>query len=172
MALSMHWLLELPVRVKFQLTTLISYLIMDTLLTPFLSLSYFLSGVSWYHLLSELFALKFLFQGLVLEMLVPGELRLLLCCERIWRWSDSKKWVCLERNTLHGVWAISRRRERASKYGVISFYGLGNFIGLWVGGLFQLFRGGGWDFQELGHHPLFGLCGQPQSWHGAGGCIV
>ena len=64
---------------------------------------------------------------------------------------------CLEGNTLHGVWAISRRRERASKYGVISFYGLGNFIGLWVGGLLQLFRGGGWDFQELGHHPLFGL---------------
>ena len=48
---------------------------MDTLLAPFLSISYFLSGVSWYHLLSELFALKLLSQGLVLEMLVPGELR-------------------------------------------------------------------------------------------------
>ena len=58
---------------------------MDTLSVPFLSLSYFPSGVSRYHLLSELFVLKFLSQGLVLEILVPGELRLLLCCERIWR---------------------------------------------------------------------------------------
>lgn len=103
LAPAMHWLLELPSGIKFRLTTLISYLIMDTLLVPFLSLSYFPSGVSWYHLLSELFVLKFLSQGLVLEILVPGELRLLLCCERIWRWSDSKKWVHLERSTSQNV---------------------------------------------------------------------
>lgn len=86
MARAMRWLLELPIGIKFQLTTLISYLIMDTLSAPFLSLTFLLKpGVSWYHLPGQLFALKFLSQGLVLEMLVPGELRLLLCCERIWR---------------------------------------------------------------------------------------
>ena len=39
-----------------------------------------------------------------------------------------KKWSYLERNPLHRVWDISEV-ERASKYSVVSFYGLGNFIG-------------------------------------------
>ena len=34
-----------------------------------------------------------------------------------------KKWIFLERNTLHRVWAISEGEERALKLGVISFYG-------------------------------------------------
>ena len=41
--------------------------------------------------------------------------------------------------------------------GVVSFYGLDNFIGYWVEGLFQLFWGRGRDFWELGHCPLFDL---------------
>ena len=40
-----------------------------------------------------------------------------------------KKWIFLERNTLHRVWAISEGEERALKLGVISFYGVDNFIG-------------------------------------------
>ena len=36
-----------------------------------------------------------------------------------------------------------------------------------MGGLFQLFRGRGGDFQELGHRPLFGLwwLASELSWH-------
>ena len=30
-----------------------------------------------------------------------------------------------------------------------------------MGGLLQLFGGRGGDLQELGHHPVFGLQGQP-----------
>ena len=47
----------------------------------------------------------------------------------------SKKGIYLERNTLHRVWAISEGK-RAQKYGVVTFSGLGNFIGYRVGGLF------------------------------------
>ena len=50
----------------------------------------------------------------------------------------SKKWIYLERNILHRVWAISEGK-RASKYDVVSFYVLSNFIGERVGGFFQLF---------------------------------
>ena len=39
-----------------------------------------------------------------------------------------KKWIYLERNALHRVWAL-RRCERASIYGVVSVYELDNFIG-------------------------------------------
>jgi len=49
-----------------------------------------------------------------------------------------KKWIYLERNILHRVWAISEGK-RASKYDVVSFYVLSNFIGERVGGFFQLF---------------------------------
>ena len=38
-----------------------------------------------------------------------------------------KKWIYLERDTLHRIWSISE--AEALKYGVVSFYGLGNFIG-------------------------------------------
>ena len=50
----------------------------------------------------------------------------------------------------------------ALKCGVISFYGLGNFI-FWE-------RGG--NFQELGHHPLFGLLVVPWNCHGASECVI
>ena len=39
----------------------------------------------------------------------------------------SKKWIYLERNILHSVLAISV--NVALKYGMVIFYGLGNFIG-------------------------------------------
>ena len=91
--------------------------------------------------------------------------------------SLGKKWIYLERNTLHRQSVGHLRRSDPPKYGVASFYGLSNFIGKWVGRLFQLiiiptiiliiprlfqlfpdyFGGRGRDFQELGHCPLFGL---------------
>ena len=44
-----------------------------------------------------------------------------------------KKWICLERNTLHRVWEYSvshiQKVREVSKCGVVSFYGLGNFTG-------------------------------------------
>ena len=40
-----------------------------------------------------------------------------------------KKWIYLERNTLHRQSVGHLRRQEAPKYGVVSFYGLGNFIG-------------------------------------------
>ena len=39
-------------------------------------------------------------------------------------------------------------------------------------GVFQLFCGKGWDFQELGQHLLFDLSGQPWNCHGASGCVT
>ena len=42
------------------------------------------------------------------------------------------------------------------------FYGMGNFI-FWE-------RGG--HFQELGHHPLFGLLVVPWNCHGASECVI
>ena len=46
------------------------------------------------------------------------------------------------------------RRQEALKYGMVSFYGLGDFIRKGVGGLFQLSWRRGGDFQELGPRPL------------------
>ena len=41
-----------------------------------------------------------------------------------------EKWIYLERDTFHKqACGLSRRANAASKYGVVSFYGLGNFIG-------------------------------------------
>ena len=40
-----------------------------------------------------------------------------------------KKWIYLERNTLHRQSVGRLRRREALKYGLVSFYGLGNFVG-------------------------------------------
>ena len=40
-----------------------------------------------------------------------------------------KKWIYLERDTLHRQNVGHLRRREALKYGVVSFYALGNFIG-------------------------------------------
>ena len=40
-----------------------------------------------------------------------------------------KKWIYLERNTLHRQSVGHLRRQESPKYSVVSFYGLGNFIG-------------------------------------------
>ena len=40
-----------------------------------------------------------------------------------------RKWIDLERNTLHRQSVGHLRRREAPKYGMVSFYGLGNFIG-------------------------------------------
>lgn len=53
------------------------------------------------------------------------------------------------------VWAISKARGPEMQGS--EFFWAGNFIGWWVGGLFQLFLGRGGGFQELGHHSLFHL---------------
>ena len=37
-----------------------------------------------------------------------------------------KKWTTLERSTLHGQSADQLRRQEALKYGMVSFYGVGN----------------------------------------------
>ena len=65
-----------------------------------------------------------------------------------------KKWIYLERNTLHRQ-SVGHLRRWETEIWHHLFFGLGNFIGKWVEGLFQLFRGRGRDFQELGHHSLF-----------------
>ena len=41
-----------------------------------------------------------------------------------------------------------------------------------MGGLFQLFRGRGEDFQELGHCPLSAFYDYPQNCHGSGGYVI
>ena len=71
---------------------------------------------------------------------------------------DKSKLRDIMANTLHrrSVGHL-RRLERALKYGLVSFYCLGNFMGYWAEGLFQLFGGRDRDFQELGHHPHFYL---------------
>ena len=38
-----------------------------------------------------------------------------------------RKWIYLDRNTLHR-WSVGHLRDRASKYGTVSFYGLGNLM--------------------------------------------
>ena len=40
-----------------------------------------------------------------------------------------KKWIYLERNTVRRQSVDHLRRQEALKYGVVSFYGLGNFTG-------------------------------------------
>ena len=69
--------------------------------------------------------------------------------------SDTTEQLSLSHST-DRVWASSEG-ERALKHGMVSFCGLGNFIGWWVGVSFQLFQERGGDFQELDHHPLFDL---------------
>jgi len=49
-----------------------------------------------------------------------------------------KKWIYLERNTLHRQCGPFQKVRVASKHSVINFYGLGNFVGL-----FQPFWGRG-----------------------------
>ena len=54
-----------------------------------------------------------------------------------------KKWIYLERSTLHRQSAGHLRRwERHQGVGLSVFIGVGNFIGQWVGEGFQLFREG------------------------------
>ena len=67
------------------------------------------------------------------------------------------KWIYLQRNTLHIQSEVCFRRWEARRHGMVSFYGLCHFIG-WVGGLFQLFRRRGRDFQELSHLAHFCSC--------------
>ena len=51
-----------------------------------------------------------------------------------------KKWIYLERNTLHRQSVGHLRKwERHRGIGLSAFIGVGNFIGQWVGGVFQLF---------------------------------
>ena len=40
-----------------------------------------------------------------------------------------KKWTVLERSTLHGQSVGQLRSQEILKYGVVSFYGLDNFVG-------------------------------------------
>ena len=44
-----------------------------------------------------------------------------------------KKWTYLERNTVHRQSVGHLRRQEVPQNGVVSFYGLGNFIGLMSG---------------------------------------
>ena len=56
--------------------------------------------------------------------------------------------------------------------GVVSFYRAGQFHRLMSGKSIQAILGRGRDFQELGHHPLFDLYGQPWNCHGACGYVI
>ena len=58
----------------------------------------------------------------------------------------------------------SQKAREALKYGVVSFYGLGNFM-VMSGRIINIFREG--DLQELDHHPFFGLLWSALelSWH-------
>ena len=60
----------------------------------------------------------------------PGECEVLATSQKN---AETKRQVrsgfFLERNTLHRVRVISEGEERALKFGVISFYGVDNFIG-------------------------------------------
>ena len=71
--------------------------------------------------------------------------------------STTVKWkqVSLERSI--GRMLFISVGERGPEVQGCRFYGLGDFIFQWVGGLFQLLWRKGKDFQELGHSPHFGL---------------
>ena len=60
-----------------------------------------------------------------------------------------------EKHTPQTECGPSEKIGTALNCGMVSFYGLGNSIDYWVGGLLQLFWGGGENFQELGHCLLF-----------------
>ena len=40
-----------------------------------------------------------------------------------------KEWIYLEKNTLNTECGLSQKVRGASEYGLVSFYGLGNFTG-------------------------------------------
>ena len=69
------------------------------------------------------------------------------------------------------MWAIAEGKGGGLKVQCGSLLWVGNFIGS-VGGLFQLVWRLGGDFQEFGHHPLFGLSAVSWNCHGAPGCVV
>ena len=52
-----------------------------------------------------------------------------------------KKQTYLERNILHRQTVGHLRRQETLKYGILSFWGLDNFVDYWVEWLFQLFWG-------------------------------
>ena len=65
-----------------------------------------------------------------------------------------KKWIYLERYTLHRVWAISQARA-APWYGVVSFYRGGYFHRLMNGRNIPATLGKGWGFPGIGPPPTF-----------------
>ena len=64
-------------------------------------------------------------------MIVPNEFKVLASSQKNSERDKvlGKKWIYLERYTLHRQSVGHLRRREAPKYGVVSFYGLGNFIG-------------------------------------------
>lgn len=88
--------------------------------------------------------------------LFPVNFRFLLCCKRIQRQSNSKKWIPLERTTFYRqwVWPISEG-NKSSKYGVVSFYRPCNFIR--VGGLLPVILGKAQGFLRIRSPPTFDL---------------
>ena len=89
-----------------------------------------------------------------------------------------REWIYLDRNTLHRL-SVGHltRRDRASKYGMVRFYGLGNLMGHSVGGLGRLF----WGKEQGFPCSLFDLLwlaselsqqNKKRNCHGAGGCVI
>ena len=79
---------------------------------------------------------------------LPANVRFLLRWERIWR-----QWLYLERNTPQTECGPSQTaRKRALKFGVVSFYRLGNFHRLMSEMIIPIILGKGQGFP-----PLFGF---------------
>ena len=92
-------------------------------------------------------------------VMIPVNLRFLISCCRKNSVRDKvkgKKWIYLKGKTLHRQ-SVGRLRRREPQH-MVTFYGLGNFLGQWVGGLFQLFWGRGEGFPGIGPQPTFWPC--------------
>ena len=61
-------------------------------------------------------------------------------------------WICLESSTLRGTPAFLEGWN-SPRVCLVCFSRVGDFTGQGLGKIFQLFWGGGEDFQELGQHP-------------------
>ena len=86
-----------------------------------------------------------------------------------------KKWIYLdtERSTLlqtEGVWTISR--EWMQPRNLVWLVFIDWVISSAMGGLFQLFLGGGGGFQDLGHWPLLGLLTVAWNCQGTSECVI
>ena len=84
-----------------------------------------------------------------------------------------KKWIYLERNTLHkpNVSHVRRREIDPKIWSGLFLCAEEYFHRLISGRIIPTILGKGGDFQELGHGQLLAFNGWPQICHGTGECV-